>query len=89
MGVEATQFDNDYFEFRQSVQEIERRLGAVICLGLDDCTIVYGKLQLLKSFDDETINRSIIKEELESKLIGLIHAFGHDLKTVQEIFIVH
>ena len=89
MDVEASKFDSDYFDFKQCVQEIERRLGAVICLGLDDCTTVYGKFQLLKSFDDDILDRSVIKEELEGKLIELIHAFGQDLKNVQEIFIVH
>ena len=89
MDVEAKQFDDDYLEFRKMMKEIERRLGAVICLALDDCPTVYGRFQVLDSFDGELLRRPIIQDELENKYIDLIQAYGQDLKGVQELFLRH
>eukprot|EP00957_Ditylum_brightwellii_P025979 1964316-Ditylum_brightwellii.AAC.1 len=72
MNVSAKEFDEDFLEFRQSVKEIERRLGAVICLAIDDCETVYGRFQLLDTFDSGLLDRPIIQEELETKRIDLI-----------------
>ncbi len=89
MDINVTNFDSCYLQFRQSVKEFERRLGAVICLGLDDCTTIYGKFQLIDAFDTRLLDRLIIKDEIESKHIDLLHAFTQDLKTVQELFLHH
>ena len=89
LDINASDFDENYLNFRQTVKEFERRLGAVICLGLDDCTTIYGKFQLIDSFDTELLDRLIIKDEIESKHIDLLHAFTQDLKSVQQLFLDH
>ena len=33
-------FDDDFYEFRCSIKELERRLGAVVSLAFDDCATV-------------------------------------------------
>jgi len=86
MDVERKEFDECYQGFRYSVKELERRLGAVICIGLDDNPTIYGKFQLLDSFDGHLLDRLIIKDELESKHIDLLQAYNRDLKHVQQVF---
>ncbi|CAN0083883.1 unnamed protein product, partial [Phaeothamnion confervicola] len=51
MDVAAKQFDDDYYEFRCQIKELERRLGAVVSLAFDDCATVYGRFKLLDSFE--------------------------------------
>lgn len=87
MDVGTKKFEADYLEFCNSVKEIERRLGAIVCLALDDCSTVYARFQLLDSFDGGLLDRSIIQDELECKYVDLVHAYGKDLKIVQEVFL--
>jgi dynein heavy chain len=86
MDVSAKQFDDDFYEFRCSIKELERRLGAVVSLAFDDCATVYGRFKLLDSFEG-LLERPIIQDELEKKYVGLVQAYGLDLKVVQELFL--
>jgi dynein heavy chain len=86
MDVSAKQFDDDFYEFRCSIKELERRLGAVVSLAFDDCATVYGRFKLLDSFEG-LLERPIIQDELEKKYVGLVQAYGADLKNVQELFL--
>ena len=51
MDVGAKTFDDDFYDFRCSIKELERRLGAVVSLAFDDCSTVYGRFKLLDSFE--------------------------------------
>jgi len=86
MDVGAKAFDDDFYEFRCAIKELERRLGAVVSLAFDDCSTVYGRFKLLDSFEG-LLERPIIQDELEKKYVGLVQSYGHDLKTVQELFL--
>lgn len=86
MDVGAKAFDDDFYEFRCSIKELERRLGAVVSLAFDDCSTVYGRFKLLDSFEG-LLERPIIQDELEKKYIALVQSYGTDLKTVQELFL--
>ena len=86
MDVGAKAFDDDFYEFRCSIKELERRLGAVVSLAFDDCSNVYGRFKLLDSFEG-LLERPIIQDELEKKYIGLVQSYGSDLKIVQELFL--
>ena len=89
MDVGRVEFDGCYQGFRHSVKELERRLGSLLCIALDDCPTIYGKFQLLDSFDKNLLDRLIIRDELESKHIDLLQAYGKDLKQVQQLFLSH
>ncbi len=39
LEVEAKEFDDDFYEFRVAIKEMERRLGAVVTQAFDDCTV--------------------------------------------------
>ena len=80
MDVGAKKFDDDFYAFRCSIKELERRLGAVVSLAFDDCSTVTGKFKLLDSFDG-LLDRPIIQDELEKKYVGLVQSYGQDLKT--------
>jgi len=86
MDVGAKEFDDDFYEFRCSIKELERRLGAVVSLAFDDCSTVYGRFKLLDSFEG-LLERPIIQDELEKKYVNLVQSYGQDLKTVQELFL--
>eukprot|EP01042_Synura_sphagnicola_P001438 gene1438-1642_t len=88
MDVGAKEFDDDFYEFRCSIKELERRLGAVVSLAFDDCATVYGRFKLLDSFEG-LLERPIIQDELEKKYVSLVQSYGQDLKTVQELFLLY
>ena len=54
MDVGAKAFDDDFYDFRCSIKELERRLGSVVSLAFDDCSTVYGRFKLLDSFSSSS-----------------------------------
>lgn len=71
MDIENKQFDDDFYEFRSKIKELERRLASVITQGFDDCDTIHGRFKLLDSFEG-LLNRPIIQDELEKKHIVLL-----------------
>ena len=88
LEVEAKEFDDDFYEFRVAIKEMERRLGAVVTQAFDDCTTVYSCFKLLDSFDT-LLEREVIMQDLEKKHVDLVRKFGNDLKMVHDIFTQH
>ena len=85
LDVEAETFDDDFYVFRVSIKELEKRLGSVVAQGFDDCTTVYTSFKLLDSFD-VMLQREVIMQDLEKKHVDLVQQFGTDLKTVLDLF---
>jgi dynein heavy chain len=71
MDVSAKQFDDDFYEFRCKIKELERRLASVLTQGFDDASTLTGRFKLLDSFD-KLLERPIIQDELEKKHIVLL-----------------
>lgn len=86
MNVDNSQFDIDYQAFRGSIKELEKRIGAIICLAFDDCATVYGRFKILDSFE-VLLERPVIQDTLEKKYIFLVQSFGQELKSVQDLFL--
>lgn len=86
MDIEQRQFDDDFFNFRCRIKELERRLASVLTQGFDDCDTIIAKFKLLDSFEG-LLNRPIIQDELEKKHITLLELYKADLKTVQSVFL--
>ena len=86
MNVEHKKFDDDFYVFRSAINELERRLAAVIVQAFDDSTTVLGCFKLFESFEG-LLEREIILADLEKKNSDLLRAYASDLKTVQEIFV--
>jgi len=59
MDIEKRAFDEDFFNFRKRIKELERRLASVLTQSFDDSDTITGKFKLLDSFDG-LLNRPII-----------------------------
>ena len=86
MNVEHKGFDDDFYTFRCTINELERRLAAIIVQAFDDSTTVLGCFKLFDAFEG-LLEREIILADLERKNSDLLRAYASDLKTVQEIFV--
>ena len=82
------EFETAFYEFRNRMKELDRRLGSVLVQGFDDATSVGGRFRLLDTFDN-LVNRPIIADELEKKHASLVESVRRDVEEVQEIFFVH
>ncbi len=51
LDVETKQFDDDFYEFRCQIKELERRLGSVLNQGFEDCATVFAAFKLIESFE--------------------------------------
>lgn len=85
MDIQERMFDDDFYNFRQKIKELERRLASILTQGFDDADTIIGKFKLLDSFEG-LLNRPIIQDELEKKQINLLELYKNDLKTVSSIF---
>ncbi|KAK3254170.1 Dynein beta chain, flagellar outer arm [Cymbomonas tetramitiformis] len=83
--VENNQFDDDFYQFRTKIKELERQLGAVISQAFDDCTTIAATFKLMDAFEG-LLDREIIQADLERKHIDLMRAYGREVITVQNIF---
>ncbi len=59
MDIAIKEFDDDFYEFRAKIKELERRLASVITQGFDDSDTILGRFKLLDSFEG-LLNRPII-----------------------------
>jgi dynein heavy chain len=66
MDINEKSFDDDFYNFRNKIKELERRLASVITQGFDDNDTLTGKFRLLESFEI-ILSRPIIQDELEKK----------------------
>ena len=85
LDIDVKQFDDDFYEFRCSIKELEQRIGSVLNQGFDDCATVYGAFKLIESFEG-LLEREFIQADLERKHLELLNAFGADLRDVQDTF---
>ena len=66
MDVIAKRFDDDFYEFRCRIKELERRLGSLLTQAFDDASTLDGRFKLLDSFEG-LLDRPIIQDELGKK----------------------
>ena len=66
MHVEEKQFDDDFFQFRCAVKELDRRLATVLSNSFDDLDSMPQRLKLLDNFEG-LLERPILQDELERK----------------------
>jgi dynein heavy chain len=85
LDLENKQFEEAFYDFRNRIKELDRRLGSVIVQGFEDASTVAGRFRLLDSFDN-LITRSIIADFLEKKHASLIESIRVDFELVQQLF---
>jgi dynein heavy chain len=59
MNIAQKEFDEDFYQFRFKIKELERRLASVITQAFDDYDTIYGRFKLLDNFEG-LLNRPII-----------------------------
>jgi dynein heavy chain len=52
MNIEMRAFDDDFYQFRQKIKELERRIASILTQGFDDSDTIIGKFKLLDAFDE-------------------------------------
>eukprot|EP00937_MAST-01D_sp_MAST-1D-sp2_P001625 g1625.t1 len=86
MDVSASAFRGDYWKFRATIKQLERRLGSVLTQSMDDCDDnLTNCFKLLNSFD-VLLQRRTIYAQMDAHCISLINMFAVDLKVTQEYF---
>ncbi len=85
MDIAAKQFDDDFGDLCATIKELEQRLGAAVSLAFDDCSTVYGRFQLLDSFEG-LLGRPLIQNILDKKYTYLIRDYEKDIKMVKKLF---
>lgn len=85
MDVDCKGFDDDFYEFRVRVKELERRLASVLTQAFDDMPTIGGRFKLLDSFTG-LLHRNSVRDELERKHHALLAAYSADLAEVQRMF---
>ena len=51
LDVETKQFDDDFYEFRCQIKELERRLGSVLNQGFEDCATISSAFKVIDAFE--------------------------------------
>jgi len=59
MDISSLNFDQDFYNFKSRIKELERRLGSILTQGFDDSDTIFGRFKLLDSFE-HLLNRPII-----------------------------
>lgn len=85
MDVEVKHFDDDFYEFRVVIKELERRLGGVVTQAFDDCSTVVSSFKLLDAFEG-LLEREIVAADMEKKTTDLVRNYMDDLKSVFYLF---
>jgi len=51
LDIDAKRFDDEFYAFRVSIKELERRLGSVLNQGFEDCGTIFDAFKLIESFE--------------------------------------
>jgi dynein axonemal heavy chain len=85
MDITQTAFDDDFYQFRCQIKDLERRVASVIVSAFDDAATTDSRFKLFETFDG-LLERPIVKDEVDKRRASFIEAYGEDLMKVQEIF---
>eukprot|EP00002_Diphylleia_rotans_P013390 TRINITY_DN2619_c0_g1_i7.p1 TRINITY_DN2619_c0_g1~~TRINITY_DN2619_c0_g1_i7.p1 ORF type:complete len:4501 (-),score=1146.89 TRINITY_DN2619_c0_g1_i7:169-13671(-) len=86
MNVEEKKFDDDFYDYRTRIKELERRLSNIISQGFDDCTTLHSAFALIESFENIS-GREGIQADLERKYGDLLKMYIQDIRNVHEFFV--
>ena len=86
MDVGEVQFEHDYFKFRMTVKDLDRRLGSLLASAFDDLDTISMRVKLFDIFEG-LLERPIIQAELEKKHKMLLHQVEQDLTSVETGFV--
>ncbi len=70
LDITRPEFDDDFYRFRCTVKELERRLSHVLTTAFEDCNTINARFKLLDSFEG-LLERPIIKGSCSLALVLL------------------
>ncbi|CAH1795230.1 unnamed protein product [Owenia fusiformis] len=79
------EFTSDYETFRRSTEDLDRRLGAIICQGFEDCCGLESSFKLIDIFGS-LLERQLIKEDFDKSYPQLITMMDNELDTAKAIY---
>ncbi|CAH2292037.1 dynein heavy chain 9, axonemal [Pelobates cultripes] len=82
------EFEDDVLEFKLSIQDMDRRLGAVFRQGFDDASGLEHAFRLLDMFGN-LLDRPLVAEDAFKKYPLLITMFDHELDSAKVLFDKH
>lgn len=85
LDLTITRFEEDFYQFRSSVIDFDKRLCYVIDKGFKSCPTPATAFKLLESFDSQS-RREMIHAEIFEKYILLMDLYTQDLTAVYHIF---
>ncbi|XP_071813348.1 dynein beta chain, ciliary-like isoform X2 [Apostichopus japonicus] len=78
------EFIEDYDNFEKKVYDLDRRLGAILCQGFEDCAGLESVFKLLDCYSP-MLDRPVIMEDFEPKYPKLLTIYNQDLDNAKEI----
>ncbi|ORC84913.1 dynein heavy chain [Trypanosoma theileri] len=85
LDVDETRFDTDYSNFRATIRELERRLGAILVTTIDEAKAISEIFKAVDTFDGFT-DRTVVQLEWFKKQKAVLDSFHQDLLVAQEAF---
>ncbi|EAN79295.1 dynein heavy chain, putative [Trypanosoma brucei brucei TREU927] len=82
---DETRFEADYCEIRDTIRELERRLGTILVTTVDDAKAISEVFKAVDTFDGFT-DRTVVQMEWSKKQKVVLESFYQDLIEAQETF---
>ncbi|RNC30244.1 dynein heavy chain, partial [Trypanosoma cruzi] len=78
LDVDDPRFDTNYSQFRATIRELERRLGAILVTTIDDAKAISEVFKAVDTFDGFT-DHAVVQLEWSKKQKAVLEAFHEDL----------
>ncbi|XP_075248756.1 dynein beta chain, ciliary-like isoform X2 [Convolutriloba macropyga] len=78
-------FHNDFDRFNTRVNELDRRLGDIVCQAFDDCINIESAFKLIDVFGG-LLDRELIKKDFEPKLPDIVEKFHEELDRAKTVY---
>ncbi|TPX33478.1 hypothetical protein SmJEL517_g03633 [Synchytrium microbalum] len=86
LDLQNSDFESDMSKFQAKIEDLDRRIGTILCQGFEDCTGLHACFRLIESFAG-LLSRPRIQHDFEGKYFALLQAYMRDLEDVRTIFL--
>ena len=85
LDIAAKKYDDDFFLFRRTVRDCERRLGSLIAERMETCSTLTSQFNFLACFQ-VMLDRKIIVDCIQVRQMQLVEMLSRELDAVQQAF---
>ena len=85
LDIAAKKYDDDFFQFRRTVRDCERRLGSLIAERMETFSTLTSSFNFLACFE-VMLDRKIIVDCIEAREVELLEMLSRELDTVSQVF---